>query len=55
MESTASLNSRRTHQIQIKNRVKAEAWNCQKHYVAADPQIDGENRATVDLEIIDEY
>jgi len=28
-----------------------DAWNCQKRYVKADPQIGGENRVTVDLEI----
>jgi hypothetical protein len=33
----------------------ADAWNYQKHYVTADPQIDGENRVTLDLEIVNEY
>jgi hypothetical protein len=28
-----------------------DAWNCQKRYVKADPQIGGENRVTIDLEI----
>jgi hypothetical protein len=33
----------------------ADAWNYQKHYVTADPQIGGENRVTLDLEIVNEY
>jgi hypothetical protein len=33
----------------------AGAWNCQKHYFTADPQIDSKNRVTVDLEIVNEY
>jgi predicted transposase YbfD/YdcC len=55
MESTASMNSRSTHQIDSKNRVMADAWNCQKRYVTTDRQISGENRVTVDLEIVNEY
>jgi hypothetical protein len=49
------MNSRPTHQLDRKNRVMADAWNCQKRYVMADPQIGGENRVTVDLEIVNEY
>jgi hypothetical protein len=37
IESTASLNSRTTHQIDRKNRVMANAWKCQKLYVIHDP------------------
>jgi hypothetical protein len=37
MESTASLKSLPTHQIDSKNRVMADTWNCQKCYVTADP------------------
>jgi hypothetical protein len=33
----------------------AEAWNCQKRYGTADPQIARENRVPVDLEIVNEY
>jgi hypothetical protein len=55
MESTTSMNSRRTHQIDSKNRAMADSWNCQKRYVVADPLIAGENRVTVDLEIINKY
>jgi hypothetical protein len=55
MESTTSLNSQPTHQINSKNRVMVDAWNCQKRYVMVDPQIGGENIVTVDLEIINEY
>jgi hypothetical protein len=33
----------------------ADAWNCQKCYVTADPQISGENSVTVDLEIVNKY
>ena len=54
-ESTASMNSRPTHQIDSTNRVKADAWNCQKRYVTADLEIAGENRVTLDLEIVNEY
>jgi hypothetical protein len=32
----------------------ADAWNCQKHYVMADPQIDAENIIIIDLEIVNE-
>jgi len=49
------MNSRPTHQIDSKNRVKADTWNCQKRYVTANPQIDSENKVTVDLEIVNEY
>jgi hypothetical protein len=31
-----------------------DAWNCQKHYVMADPQIDAENIIIIDLEIVNE-
>jgi hypothetical protein len=55
MESTASMNSRPTHQIDRTNRVIADAWNCQKCYVTADPKIAGRKRVTVDLEIANEY
>jgi hypothetical protein len=43
------------HQIDSKIIVMADAWNYQKHYVMADPYIDGLKRVTVDLEIINEY
>jgi hypothetical protein len=33
----------------------ADTWNSEKHYVTIDPQIDGENKLTVELEIINEY
>jgi len=33
----------------------ADEWNCKKRYVTADPQIGGENRVTIDLEIVNEY
>jgi hypothetical protein len=49
------MNSRPTHQIDSTNRVKADAWNCQKRYVTADLEIAGENRVTLDLEIVNEY
>jgi len=49
------MNSRPTHQIDSKNRVMADTWNCQKLYVIADPLIASENKATVDLEIANEY
>jgi hypothetical protein len=49
------MNSGMTHQIEGKNRAMADAWNCQIHYVMADSQIDGKNRITVDLDIINEY
>jgi hypothetical protein len=55
MELTALMNSRPTHQIDSKNRVMVDLWNCKKRYVTADPQIDGENRVTVDLEIVNKY
>jgi hypothetical protein len=55
MESTTSMNSRRTHQIDSKNRAMADSWNCQKRYVVVDPLIAGENRVTVDLEIVNKY
>jgi hypothetical protein len=54
MESAPSLNSRPTHQIDSKNRVMADTWNCKKRYVTVDPEIAGENRVTVDLEIVNE-
>jgi len=37
MESTASMNLGRTHQIDSKTRVMADAWTYQKHYVYIDP------------------
>jgi len=43
------------HPIDSKNKVMAEAWNCQKRYGTADPQIARENRVPVDLEIVNEY
>jgi hypothetical protein len=55
MESTPLMNSRPTHQLDSKNRVMAEAWNCQKRYFTGDPQIGGENRVTMVLEIVHEY
>jgi hypothetical protein len=50
MESTASMNSRPTHQIDSKNIVMTDAWHCQKRYDTADPSSAGQNRVTVDLE-----
>jgi hypothetical protein len=44
-----------TRQGDSKNRVMAAAWNCEKHYVTADLYITGQNRVTVDLEIVNEY
>jgi hypothetical protein len=38
-----------------KNRVMADAWNCQKRYANADPQIVSENKVPVELEIDNEY
>ena len=55
MESTTSMNARPTHQMESKNRVMADAWNCKKHSVTADPYIAGHKRVTVDLEIVNEY
>jgi hypothetical protein len=55
MELSTSMNSRPTHQIDSKIRVMAGAWNCQKRYVTADPQIGCKNRVTINLEIIKEY
>jgi hypothetical protein len=55
MESTASMNSRPTHQIDSKNRVLADAWKCKKHSVTDDPYIAGHKRVIVDLEIVKEY
>jgi hypothetical protein len=55
MESIASINSRPPHQIDRKNRVMADAWNCKKRYVTAYPKIAGLIRVTVDLEIVNEY
>jgi hypothetical protein len=52
MESTASMNSRPTYQIDSKNRVMADVWNCQKRYFTADPKIISENRVPVELEIV---
>jgi len=49
------MNLRPTHQIDSKNRVMADVWNCQKCYVTSDPQIGGENRVSIDLEIVNEY
>jgi hypothetical protein len=49
------MNSRPTHQIDSKNRVMADAWNCQKRYVIVDPQIVSENKVLVELEIDNEY
>jgi hypothetical protein len=46
------MNSGPTHQIESKNKAKADAWNCQKYYVTTDLQIFSENRVTVDHEII---
>jgi hypothetical protein len=54
MESTASTNSGPTHEIDSKNKVKVDAWNCQKQYVMAYPLIFNENRVTV-VKIINEY
>jgi hypothetical protein len=39
------MNSRPTHQIDSKNRVMADAWNCQKRYVTVNPQIGGETES----------
>jgi hypothetical protein len=49
------MNSRPTHQIDRKNRIMVDTWNCKKRYVIVDPKIGSENRVTVDLEIINEY
>jgi hypothetical protein len=49
------MNSPPMHQIDSKNRVMVDAWNCQKRYVTSDPQISGENRVSIDLEIVNEY
>jgi hypothetical protein len=49
------MNSRQTHQIDSKHRVMVDAWNSKKRYVTADPQFDGENKLTVELEIVNEY
>jgi hypothetical protein len=46
------MNSRTMHQIDIKNRVMADAWNCQKRYVTVDTQIINENWVSVDIEIV---
>jgi hypothetical protein len=43
MESTASINSQPTHEIESKIRVMVDAWNRNKHYVIADSQIIIEN------------
>jgi hypothetical protein len=50
-----SVNEFMTRQGDSKNRVMAAAWNCQKRYVTADLYITGQNRVTVDLEIVNEY
>jgi hypothetical protein len=55
MESTASMNSRPTQQMESKNRVMADAWNSKKHSVTADPYIAGHKRVKLHLEIIKEY
>jgi hypothetical protein len=55
MEWTTSMNSQPMHQIDSRSRVMGGAWNCQKCYVTADPQIGGKNRVTIDLEIVNEY
>jgi hypothetical protein len=49
------MNSLSTRQIDSKNRVMADTWNCQKHYVTIDPKIVSEYNVPVDLEIINEY
>jgi hypothetical protein len=49
------MNSRPTHQIDSKNRLMADEWNCQKRYFTYDPYIINEKKDTVDLEIINEY
>jgi hypothetical protein len=49
------MNSRPTHQIDSKNRLMADEWNCQKRYFTFDPYIINEKKDTVDLEIINEY
>jgi hypothetical protein len=42
-------------QIDSKNGVMADAWNCQKRDVTTDPQIMSKNLVGVDLEIVIEY
>jgi hypothetical protein len=54
MDSTALVNSRPTHQMDSKNRVMADTWNCKKCSVSAHPKIVSENRVPVDLEIVTE-
>jgi hypothetical protein len=54
VESTASMNSRPTHQIDNKNRVMAHARNCQKRYVLTNPQNRQCKHSPLDLEIITE-
>ena len=49
------MNSRPTQQIDSKNGVMADAWNCQKRDVTTDPQIMSKNLVGVDLEIVIEY
>jgi hypothetical protein len=41
MEATSSMNSR--HQIELKNRVMADEWNCQKRFFTADAEIVSKN------------
>jgi hypothetical protein len=43
------------NQIDRKNRVMADAWNCKKFDVTADPEITIIYNVFVDLEIIKEY
>jgi len=51
-ESTASMNSRPTHDIDSQNIVMGDAWNRQKHYVTADAEVVGEIWVTLEREII---
>jgi hypothetical protein len=49
------MNSLMMHQIDSKNRVMANTWNCQKRYVSVDPKIVSKNKVPAELEIVNEY